>query len=172
MQKSPKKRTVNTEDKFQEEPSPMSEVIKHFSVPSSKEENSRLNGEKIKVTRPKQVAAEQNFTSVQTQEQTEDMSCVFEESMRKSASFDASQCFPTCHSVAAEGAVTPSSVCHDARTTEDQLNIYAEKHMYVLSTFNDFLLIRVLTNSKISHKLLHRDSELYDYLAYGVAQWT
>jgi hypothetical protein len=127
LQKSPKKRTVNTEDKFQEELLPMSEMIKHFSVPSSKEENSRLSG-------PKQVATEQNITSVQTQEQTEDVPCIFEKRMRKSTSLDASRCFPTFHSVAAEVAVTPSSARHDAITTEDQLK---EKHMYVLSTFND-----------------------------------
>lgn len=138
MQKSPKKRTVNTEDRFQKEPLPMSELIEHISVPSNKEENSRLSGEEIQVTRPKHVAADQEFTSVQIQEQTDNMSCIFEESIRKSStSPDASQCFPTFHSVAAEVAVTPSSVCHDARTTEDQLNICAEKHMYVLSTFND-----------------------------------
>jgi hypothetical protein len=35
---------------------------------------------------------------------------------------------------------------------------------------SDFCLITVLTNSKISCKLLHRDSELDDYLAYGIAQ--
>lgn len=138
MQKSPKKRTVNAEDKYQEEPLPMSELIKDISIPSKKEENSRLIGEEIKRTRPKHVAAEQNFPSVQIEDQTEDMSCIFEESMRKSStSLDASQCFPTFHSVAAEVAVTPSSVCHDARATEDQLNICAEKHMYVLSTFSD-----------------------------------
>jgi hypothetical protein len=83
------------------------------------------------------VAAEQNFTSVQIQEQTEDMSSIFEESMRKSStSLDPSQCLPTFHSVAAEVAVTPSIVCHDATTAEDQLSICAEKHMYVLSTFS------------------------------------
>jgi hypothetical protein len=30
----------------------------------------------------------------------------------------------------------------------------------------------IVTNSKSSHKLLYRDSELYDYFAYGVSQWT
>jgi hypothetical protein len=56
----------------------------------------------------------------------------------------------------------------------------APVHIYSLYTIYtivyhigyDFYLITVLTNSKISYKLLHGYSEFDDCLAYGVAQWT
>jgi hypothetical protein len=90
-QKSPRKRTVTMEGKSQEKASPISELMKPSSLPSS-----RLGGE----------GTEHTFASVHS----EDTSLQ-----------------PT--------AGTPCSVCLDARTPEGQLNICAEKHMYVVSTF-------------------------------------
>jgi hypothetical protein len=111
IQKSPKKRTVNAEGKFQEKSSPM----KHISFPSS-----RLSGEE---TRPYDVYAEHNFANVRSEDTSLD---------------------PSLHLTAVEVAVTHSSVCHDARTPENQLNICAEKHMYVVSRFSAHCSVRRL----------------------------
>jgi hypothetical protein len=81
--------------------------MKHISFASS-----RLSGEE---TRPNHVYAEHNFASVRSEDTSLD---------------------PSLHPTAVEVAVTHSSVCHDARTPEDHLNICAEKHVYVVSTFS------------------------------------
>jgi hypothetical protein len=136
IQKSPKKRNVDTEDRVQGKPSDMSEVIENISVPSNTEESNRLSGEDIEVTRPKHVAVEQKL-KVQIQEQPKDICSIFEKRKAgsSSVSVEPSQIFHTSHPTAVEVSVTASSICHDEGTTEDQQNMSAEKCMYVMSTF-------------------------------------
>jgi hypothetical protein len=117
IQKSPKNRTENSKEEFQEKPSPLSELKNH------RESSSRLSGEE---TRPKHVADQQNLTSVK---HIEDKSTIFEENMRKSStSLGPSHCVP----IAEDGTGTRSSGCHDARTSEGQSNSNADKHRYAM----------------------------------------
>jgi hypothetical protein len=142
IQKSPKKRNVVTEKKF-EVGSDISELI-DISGPrstdsSSKGGGSRLSGgEETKVTRLKHAAVEQKLTSVQIQEQPKDMCDIFKNRKRKSSSTSVhpSHTFHKSHLMATEVAVPSSSICHSIRTTENRQNTSAEKHMYVMTTFN------------------------------------
>jgi hypothetical protein len=139
IQKSPKKRNVNTEDKFHERcphKSDRSKSIKHISVYSNRssktEQSRRLSGEEVKETRPKHVAVKQKFTSDQTHQQPKGMCDILKKRKRQSSILASPS---HCLHMATELTVTPSSVCHDARTRDDQQDTCAKEHMYVLSSF-------------------------------------
>jgi len=141
IQKSPKKGTVNTEDKLHERyprKSDRSKSVKCISVysnsnrSSKKEQSSRLSGEECIETRPKHVALKQKVTNDQAHEHPKGMCDLIQKRKRKSSIlFSHCQCLDT----AAEITVTPSSVCHDAGARGDQEDTCTDTHRYVLSSF-------------------------------------
>jgi hypothetical protein len=137
IQKSPKKRIVDTETTVQVE-SDMSEPV-DISHPrnanSNRGRSSKRSGEETKIRRER-VAVEQKFTNVQVQEQPKDTCNIFKNRKRKfsSISVRSSQIFPKSHPMATQVAVPASSICHSVRATEDHQNISPEKLMYVMST--------------------------------------
>lgn len=133
IQRSPKKRNVVAVKKF-EAGSELTDISSPKNTNSWKG-GSRLSSVETEVTRPKQVVLEQKLTNAQIQAQPRDMCNIFKNRKRKSStSVRRSQTFQKSPSVPTD--VHASSICDTIRITENQQNISAEKHMYVMSTFS------------------------------------
>jgi hypothetical protein len=147
IEKSPKKRNVNTEDRFLERyphKSDRSNSLKCISVYSNSnqsskiEESSRLSGEEGIETRPKRVAVKQKFTNDQAHEHPKGICDYLHKRKRKSSILRSrSQCLD----MATELTVTPSSVCHDVGARDDLQDTCTEKHRYVLLSFKATCLL-------------------------------
>jgi hypothetical protein len=139
IQKSPKKRNVNTEGKFHERyPHNLerSNSLKCLSVYSNSnrsskmEQSSRLSGEEGIETRPKCVAVKQKFTNDQAHEYPKGMCDFLKKRKRKSSILRSRR---KCVDTATKLTITPSGVCHDVGARDDQQDTCTEKHRYVLS---------------------------------------
>jgi hypothetical protein len=147
VQKSPKKRNVNTEGKFHERylhKSERSNSLKCLSVYSNSnrsskmEQSSRLSGEEGIETKPKHVAVKQKFTNDHAHEHPRSICDFVKKRKRKSSILRSrSQCLDT----ATELTITPSGVCHDVGARDDQQDTCTETHRYVLSSFKATCLL-------------------------------
>jgi hypothetical protein len=132
IQKSPKKRSVNIEDKIHERCSLKSESSKsvrrisaYKNRSNKKGQSSRLSGEEVKETGPKHVAVKQKFTIEQAHQHPKGMCDILQKGERKSLI----PVGPTwCLDMATEFSGT-ASVCHDAGAEDDQQDTFAEEHM-------------------------------------------
>jgi hypothetical protein len=135
IQKSPKKRTAVTEKMFEvgSDLSSLIDISNPDSMNNKEGGSSRLSTDEAKIT-PKHAAVEQKFTSVHIQEQPKDMCNIFKNRKGKSSiSGHPSQSPHKSNPMACKVAVPTSSICHSLLATENQQNISAEKHMYVMS---------------------------------------